>query len=93
MGFQFDACIEFGYLTDYWTVPRAHRWGAPAKGHDKVKKDVEKIARYLSGGVCRAGYVIVFEECDWEFSHTFISEAATSHGCRVRFVRGYSSPE
>jgi hypothetical protein len=21
-GFQFDACLEFGYLTDYWTVPR-----------------------------------------------------------------------
>lgn len=91
-GFQFDAFLEFAYLSDYWKVPRARRWGDPAKGHEKVRKDVEKIARYLARGVCRAGYVIVFEECDWEFSRTFVSDAEARHGCRVRFVRGYSTP-
>lgn len=87
-GFQFDAFLEFAYLSDYWTVPRARRWGDPAKGREKVRNDVAKIARYLAGGVCRAGYVIVFEECDWGFSPTFMSEAQAMHGRRVRFVRG-----
>jgi hypothetical protein len=88
-GFRFDTCLEFAYLTDYWTLPDAHPWGAPANGRSKVQKDVEKIARYLGGGVCQSGYVIVFEECDWGFPPTFVAEAETNHGCRVRFVRGY----
>ena len=88
-GFQFDSCLEFAYLSDFWTLPGVHPFGAPAKGRDKVLVDVEKIARYLSGGACRTGYVIVFEECDWGFSPTFVSDAEASQGCRVRFVRGY----
>lgn len=88
-GFQFAACLEFGYLTDYWTVPGAHPWNAPAKGVAKVEKDVAKIARYLAGDVCRSGYVIVFEECDWGFPPTFVADAEANHGSRVRFVRAY----
>lgn len=88
-GFRFDACLEFAYLTDYWTLPGANPWGAPADGRAKVAKDVEKVGRYLAGSVCRTGYVVVFEECDWGFPPTFVAEAETNHGCRVRFVRGY----
>jgi hypothetical protein len=91
-GFQFDACLEFKYLTDYWRMPGAHPYGAPTKGREAVQEDVEKIARYLRGDVTRAGYVIVFEECDWGFSPTFASDVEASHRCRVRFVRGYPSP-
>lgn len=91
-GFQFDACLEFKYLSDFWTLPRVNPFGQPARGRQAVQKDVEKINRYLEGVACRAGYVIVFEECDWDFSRTFVSDAEASHGCRVRFVRGYSPP-
>jgi hypothetical protein len=55
-----------------------------------VRADVDKIARYLSRGVCQSGYVIVFEECDWGFASTFALEAELSHGCKVRFLSGYS---
>jgi hypothetical protein len=93
-GFQFDAFLEFGYLSDYWKVPDARIFGGdPVKGRGKVEKDVQKIGRYLAGGVCRVGYVIVFEECDWEFSDTFISDAEVTHGCRVRFIRGSTPNE
>ena len=88
--FMFDACLEFAYLSDFWTLPGVHPYGQPAKGREKVQNDVEKVGRYIAGGACRAGYVIVFEECDCEFPPTFVSEAEASHGCRVRFVRGYS---
>lgn len=91
-GFQFAACLEFAYLSDFWTLPGVHPFGQPAKGHEKVQKDVEKINRYLAGSACRTGYVVVFEECDCGFSRTFVSNAEASHGCRVRFVRGYSTP-
>lgn len=87
--FRFDALLEFAYLTDYWQQEKAHRWGAPEKGIAKVKNDVEKIARYLEGGACRSGYVIVFEECAWGFPSTFALDAELDSGCRVRFVRGY----
>lgn len=90
--FMFDACLEFAYLSDFWTLPRVHPYGEPAKGREKVQKDVEKVARYLAGGACRVGYVIVFEECDCGFSSTFVSDAEASDGCRVRFVRGSSMP-
>lgn len=88
-GFQFDACLEFKYLSDFWTLPDVHAWGEPAKGRTAVQEDVQKIGRYLAGGACRTGYVIVFEECDWGFRPTFASEMEASTGCRVRFVRGY----
>jgi len=88
-GFQFDAFLEFAYLSDYWKLKGANRWGDPAKGREKVRKDVEKIGRYHDGGVCRVGYVIVFEECDCEFSPSFATDAELEHRCKVRFVRGY----
>jgi hypothetical protein len=50
-GFSFDACLEFAYLPDFWTLPDAAKFGEPEKGHAKVQQDVEKIARYLNGGV------------------------------------------
>jgi hypothetical protein len=88
-GFQFDAFCEFAYLPDFWKQPTARNWGAPKTGHAKVQKDIEKIERYLASGVSRTGYVVVFEECDWEFPATFVSDAKTNHGCKVRFIRGY----
>jgi hypothetical protein len=89
-GFQFDAFLEFGYLSDYWKVPGAVLFGDPAAGRKKVEADVEKIAVHLETGACRLGYVIVFEECDWGFERIFASQAEQQSGCRVRFVRGYA---
>jgi hypothetical protein len=88
-GFQFDAFVEFGYLSDYWKVPGARVFGGdPVKGRNKVEEDVEKIGVNLSTGACRLGYVVVFEECDWGFEETFAADAETQHhGCRVRFIR------
>lgn len=88
-GLQFDAFLEFGYLTDYWKVPGARVFGGdPVKGREKVAADVEKIGRHLSTGACRVGYVIVFEECDWGFEESFAADAeANHHGCRVRLIR------
>lgn len=83
-GFSFDACLEFAYLPDFWALPDAAKFGEPEKGHAKV----QKIARYLNGGVCRLGYAIVFEESDSAFPPTFKSDAE-SMGCQVRFIRGY----
>jgi hypothetical protein len=51
------------------------------------------VGRYLSTDVYTLGYVIVFEQCDWGFSSTFVSDAEANHGCRVRFVRGYPMPD
>lgn len=90
-GFQFDAFIEFKYLSDYWKVPRARVYGGdPLRGRNQVEKDVDKIGRHLASAACRVGYVIVFEECDWRFPSTFALEAEMSHGCKVRFIRSYS---
>jgi hypothetical protein len=87
-GFQFDAFLEFGYLSDYWKVPGAVTFGDPAAGRQKVEADVAKIGLDLSTGACRVGYVVVFEECDWGFEETFVAEAESRyHGCRVRFIR------
>lgn len=89
LGFKFDAVVEFAYLSDYWTVPGAQIFGGdPVKGRKKVTDDVGKIARYLETGVSKTGYVIVFEECDWQFPDDFVAEAETKHGCRVRLLRG-----
>ena len=41
-------------------------------------------------GACRLGYVIVFEECDHEFSAGVATGAEAKNGARVRFIRGYS---
>jgi hypothetical protein len=87
--FKFDAMLEFAYLSDFWTLPGVHPYGEPAKGRKKVQKDAEKIGRYLAGGACRAGYVIIFEDCDWGFPEKFVSDAERNQGCRVRFVRSY----
>ena len=90
-GFHFDAFLEFGYLSDYWKVELARIFGGdPSKGRQKVKDDVEKIGIHLAAGACRLGYVIVFEECDWEFADQFACEVeGKHHGCRVRFIRNY----
>jgi hypothetical protein len=91
-GFQFDAFLEFKYLKNYWTLPKARSFGDPEEGRANVQRDVEKIARYLDRyHACRAGYMIVFEECDWGFTPESIKEMERS-GCRVRFVRSYSPP-
>jgi hypothetical protein len=88
-GFQFEAFIEFGYLSDYWKVPGAQVFGGdPVKGREKVERDVEKVGVNLASGACRLGYVIVFEECDWGFEESFAADAEAQHdGCRVRFIR------
>ncbi len=89
-GFRFEAFLEFGYLSDYWKVPGARVFGGdPIRGRAKAQDDVQKIARHLESGACRLGYVIVFEECDWEFGEAFATDAEANHGCRVRFIRGY----
>jgi hypothetical protein len=90
-GFQFDAILEFHYLPDDWTQPRARVNGDPVKGRAKVEADVEQVGRHLAGGACRAGYVIVFEECDWGFPESFAADAEAATGCKVRFVRGYAT--
>ena len=88
-GFQFDAFLEFAYLSDFFTIPGVQRYGEPEKSRQKVSDDVQKIAIYLRSGVCRTGYVIVFEECNCRFPDTFVADAEGQYGCRVRFVRGY----
>jgi hypothetical protein len=88
--FQFDSCLEFAYLTDFWTLPGVHPYGEPAKGRAKVQKDVEKVGRYLDIGACRSGYVVVFEQCDYGFGASFAKKAEATYGCRVQFIRGYS---
>ena len=91
-GFQFEAFLEFAYLSNFWKQEKAQRFGAPDKGRAKVNTDVEKTAsRYLDTRACRLGYVIVFEECDWGFTPESIAEMERT-GCRVRFVRSYSPP-
>ncbi len=61
-GFQFDAFIEFKYLTDYWTFPGVRVCDKdPAGGRESIIKDVAKVGRYLTSGACRVGYVVVFE--------------------------------
>jgi hypothetical protein len=88
-GFQFDAFLEFAYISDSWTVPGAMSWGEPAKSRAKVEADIRKIARYMEGAVSRLGYVIVFEEAESGFSADLVAEVETESGCRLRFVRGY----
>lgn len=92
-GFQFDAFLEFKYLSDYWTLPKVRVFGGdPLRGRESVEADVEKIGHHLATTACRFGYVIVFEECDWGFPATFASDVEANTGCRVRFVRGYPPP-
>lgn len=88
--FKFDACLEFAYLDDFWTFPGVNPYGEPKKRRDKVEADVDKVIRYLATGVCRFGYVIVVEECDWGFPRSFVADAA-KYGCRVRFIQNYST--
>lgn len=88
-GFQFDAFIEFAYVSDAWAVDGATPWGEPMKSRAKVEADVEKIARYLEGGVCRLGYAVVFEEAELGFPAGFAAEIEARTGCRLRFIRGY----
>ena len=88
--FAFDAFLEFKYLTDYWTLPGAQVFGKdPVRGRAAVEDDVGKIGIHLASGACRLGYVIVFEECPWEFAETFAADSEAQYGCRVRFIRGY----
>lgn len=87
-GFQFDACLEFAYLSDFYLLPRAATYGEPEKGRQKVEEDAKQIGRYLRDGVCRIGYVIVFQENDSRFNPSFAADKEREHGCRVRFVTG-----
>lgn len=89
-GFKFDAILEFGYFSDYWTVSGARIFGGdPAGGRGKVHDDVQKVGLHLSTGACRFGYVIVFEECDWGFEESYAADAEAKNGCRVRFIRSF----
>jgi hypothetical protein len=89
-GFQFDAFLEFKYLSDYWTLPKAQVFGRdPVRGRQNVEADVQKMTRHLGTGACRLGYVIVFEECDWGFEEAFAANTEASSACRVRFIHGY----
>jgi hypothetical protein len=47
-GFQFDAFMEFGQLTSYWTVPGAKCYGVKNKAHKKVKADIEEISAQVA---------------------------------------------
>jgi hypothetical protein len=87
--FQFDAFIEFKYLNGTWVEPNAVAWGEPKKGRTAVLTDVAKIGRYLDAGICRTGYVVIFESCDSGFEPGFAKNSETQNGCRVRFVRSY----
>jgi hypothetical protein len=90
-GFTFDAFLEFAYLSDYWQQPKARVFNRdPLGARKKVEQDIKKIAAHLAAGACRLGYVIVFEECDHDFSKTFPPDTEAKFGCRVRFIRGYS---
>jgi hypothetical protein len=90
-GFRFEAFLEFGYLTDYWKQPKARIFNRdPIGGQEKVAADIEKIDRHLAAHACRLGYVIVFEECDYEFEVEFAAQAEAKHGCRVRFIRAWT---
>lgn len=88
-GFRFDAFLEFAYLGDSWAQEGSVAWSEPEKSRAKVGADVEKVAGYLAKSACEAGYVIVFEECDYGFPVDFAAEVEARTGCRVRFVRGY----
>jgi hypothetical protein len=90
-GFQFDAVLEFGYFSDYWTVPGARIFNKDPDGggRGKVDDDVKKVSRNLSSGACRLGYVIVFEECDWGFDESYAAVVEANSGCRVRFIRSF----
>ncbi len=90
-GFQFEAFLEFGFLGDWWQEPKAVTWNdRRIEGQKKVAADVDKIDRHLEARACRLGYVIVFEECDHGFDETLASQAATAHGCGVRFIRTWT---
>ncbi|HET7052501.1 MAG TPA: hypothetical protein VFI09_01120 [Solirubrobacterales bacterium] len=89
--FSFDAVLEFAYMSDSWSLPGAVRYGEPAKSRAKVKRDIEKVAGYLNAGVCRYGYVIVFEEANSEFATDLAAQAEADTDCRVRFIRGYGA--
>ena len=91
-GFEFDAFLEFKYLKNFFTLEGAVKFGAPSCGVRDVAKDVDKIGRYIEEGVCRSGYVIVFEECDWGFPDDYAIRMQTTSGCKVRFVRSYAPP-
>jgi hypothetical protein len=80
--------LEFGYLSDFYVIPGAAAFDQPEKFRDKVDEDVKKIGDYLNKGICRIGYVIVFEDRDSEFPSMFVADAEKHHGCRVRFIRG-----
>jgi hypothetical protein len=89
--FQFDAFFEFALGSNYWLF--GSPWGAPKKIRDKVGRDVEKVGRYTAHGLCRLGYVVVFEECDHEFPSGFVQQAEGRHpGVRVRLLRRWSQP-
>jgi hypothetical protein len=89
--FQFEAFLEFKYLSAYWTAEKARVFNNdPAGGRLSVEQDVEKLGRQLESGACRAAYVVVFEDCDWGFAPPFAVEAELTTRCRVRFVHGYS---
>ena len=88
-GFQFDAFLEFKYLSDFWTQPSVNPYGQPKKGIAAVNDDAAKVGRYVQGGVCRSGYVIVFEECDSGFAADFAAATEADTGVRVRYVRDW----
>jgi hypothetical protein len=90
-GFQFDAFLEFAYISDSWTLPDATPWGEPAKSRAKVEADIAKIGRYIEGGVCGRGYAIVFEEAECGFTPELAAQVEAETGCRLRFIRGYSN--
>ena len=74
-----------------WEQPKARVFNRdPIGGREKVAADVEKIDLHLEARACRHGHVIVFEECDHGFESEFAAQAESRHGCRVRFIRGWT---
>ena len=85
--FAFDACLEFKLASNHWKFGPSY--GDPLRTRAAVKADVEKVASYRWKGLCRLGYVVVFEEMDHEFPVDFESEMEREHDVRVRILRGW----
>jgi hypothetical protein len=81
--FRFDAFYEFALASSYWLHGQA--FGEPRRTKAKVAADVAKVQRYVDLGLCYHGYVVVFEECDFEFE----DQAVRHEDVTVRVLHGW----
>ena len=64
-------------------------WRAVGARQELIGNRDASLVVYSKDGK-RLGYVIVFEECDHQFSKSLAADTEAKNGCRVRFIRGYS---